>query len=80
MVHAVMLADGEVVSYCNHWLQTPRFLHEKHAGQNIYPRVRLSYTFPLSLYCSSSMHACRPVLDSNTDTRVSGRLAGEVDR
>ena len=46
MVHAVMLADGEVVSYCNHWLKTPRFLHEEHAGQNIYPRVRAHHTFP----------------------------------
>jgi hypothetical protein len=39
MVHAVMLRDGRVVAYCNHWLETPRYIHEKHVGHSIYLRV-----------------------------------------
>ena len=40
MVHTVNFADGKAKSYCNHWIRCKRFLYEKAASFNLFPRVR----------------------------------------
>lgn len=46
MLHGVLFQGGEALSYCNHWLRCPRFVHEKEKGENIYIRVRTARVRP----------------------------------
>eukprot|EP00892_Ulva_mutabilis_P006059 jgi/Ulvmu1/3825/UM018_0036.1 len=39
MLHGVRFENGQALSYCNHWLRCPRFVHEKEQGENIYIRI-----------------------------------------
>jgi carotenoid cleavage dioxygenase-like enzyme len=53
MVHAIHIAGGQAKSYTNHWIRAKRFLYEKAAGCNLYPRVlNPSTVSSISLCCN----------------------------
>jgi carotenoid cleavage dioxygenase-like enzyme len=54
MVHAIHIAWGQAKSYTNHWIRAKRYLYEKAAGCNLYPRVLNPSTLSSFSQCCNS--------------------------